>query len=513
MQKGYFLGVDIGTYSSKGVLVDVHGKIEATHSVSHKLKIPHPGFVEHDANEVWWHDFIEIVRNLLCKAGINSKDILSIGTSGIGPCVLPIDRHGKPLRPAILYGIDTRAIEEIKYLNGILGEEKIFNLAGTYLSSQAAGPKILWIRRNEPEIYKKARWFLTSQSYIIYKLTNKAVIDIYTASSFTPLFDVFEHKWISEVADLIVPITNLPNPVWSHEIVGKVSSKAADETGLAEGTPVIAGTTDAAAEAISVGFSKISDMMLMLGSSVFFIVRTPQIVKTKYFWSSSFVQRNYYVLLGGMSTGGSLTTWFRDQFAEFELLKEREGVKNAYEALYELASLSPKGSKGLIVLPYFEGERTPIHDPKAKGVIFGLTLEHTKGDLYRAFLEGIAYGIRHNLDVLSKEGVIPKRIILAGGGLKNPLLKQIIADVCDIELHVPTQQIGASYGDAFLAAMGIGLFDKIENIEKWVKIKEHIEPNKNSSDIYETKYNIFCKLYEQTKNLMHEIDSLQKKLV
>lgn len=514
MQKGYLLGVDIGTYSSKGVLVNQSGAVVASHTVPHSIEIPQPGFVEHDAEKTWWNDFVEITKNLLKRTGVKPQDVLAIGISGIGPCVLPVDENGNPLRPAILYGIDTRATKEIEYLEEILSEEKIFDVTGTHLSSQAIGPKILWIKRNEPEIYRKTRWFLTSQSYLVYKLTGKAAVDVYSAGGYAPLFNIFTHKWETEIAkDIIAPLKCLPEVFWSHEVVGGVTSKAAAETGLSVGTPVIAGTTDAAAEAISVGLSKIGDMMLMLGSSVFFIVRTAQIIRTQHFWSSNFVQENSSVLLGGMSTGGSLTTWFRDQFGQFELELEKRNGKNAYEALAELALESPKGSKGLIVLPYFAGERTPLHDPEAKGVFFGLTLSHTKADLYRAVLESIAYGIRHNMELIAEEGVRPKRILMAGGGLKNPLWTQLIADICKVRLSIPEQQIGASYGDALLAAIAIGLLKGIEDAAEWVKIRGTVEPDQSDSEIYEMKYNLFRELYINTKTLMGKVHSLQERLM
>lgn len=513
MKKGYLLGVDIGTYSSKGVLVDQRGTVVASHTVPHSIEIPQPGFVEHDAEKTWWNDFVEVTKNLLKKTGVKPQDVLAIGTSGIGPCVLPVDDDGKPLRPAILYGIDTRATKEIEYLEKVLNEEKIFDVTGTHLSSQAIGPKILWIKHNEPEIYRKTRWFLTSQSYLIYKLTGRAAVDVYSAGGYAPLFNIFTHKWEPEIADIIAPLRCLPEVFWSHEIVGEVTSKAAAETGLSEGTPVVAGTTDAAAEAISVGLSKIGDMMLMLGSSVFFIIRTAQIIRTQRFWSSNFVQEGSSVLLGGMSTGGSLTTWFRDQFGQFELELEKRNGRNAYELLSELALESPEGSKGLIVLPYFAGERTPLHDPEAKGVFFGLTLSHTKADLYRAVLESIAYGIRHNLESIADEGIKPKRILVAGGGLKNPLWTQLIADICKARLSIPEQQIGASYGDAFLAAIAVGLLKGIEDAAKWVKIRGTVEPDQNNSEIYDTKYNLFRELYIRTKSLMGKVHSLQEKLM
>lgn len=505
MSNGYLVGVDIGTYSSKGVLVKTDGTLVASHAVPHGMDMPSPGFFEHDADRVWWHDFVEIIENLLQKTGIDPKQILGIGTSAIGSCVLPIDEKGRPLRPAILYGIDTRATREIEYLESKLGKGEIFKKSGSHLSSQASGPKVLWIRNNEPDVYENTRWFLTSEAYLVYRLTGKASIDIYTAAGYTPLYDVYKREWVEEAANLITPLERLPKAYWSHEVVGEVTAEAAKETGLAEGTPVVAGTTDAAAEAISAGVADFGDMMLMFGSSIFFIMKTAELVETEHFWSANFLEEGTFAFLGGMSTGGSLTTWFREQFAQFEVEKEKEGGEKAYAELAKLASASPIGSKGLVALPYFEGERTPLHDPKAKGMLFGLSLKHTKGDVYRAILEGVAFGIRHNVEVMSEEGVQPKRILAVGGGTKNPLWLQIVADVCNIELTVPEQQIGASYGDAFLAGTGIGLFKSLSEIKQWVKTKGIIKPNPETRKLYEVNYQVFRQLYTSTKPLMHRL--------
>ncbi len=505
MSNGYLIGVDIGTYSSKGVLVSTDGGVLTSHALPHGMDMPGPGFFEHDADGVWWHDFVQIVKNLLGTTGIDPKQVLGIGTSAIGSCVLPIDADGRPLRPAILYGIDTRATQEITYLEGELGKEEIFARSGSHLSSQASGPKVLWIRVHEPDVYEKTRWFLTSQAYLVYKLTGKASIDVYTAAGYAPLYDVYRRAWIEEAAQLITPLERLPRAYWSHEIVGDVTAAAARETGLAQGTPVVAGTTDAAAEAISAGVADFGDMMLMFGSSIFFIMKTAELIKTEHFWSSNFLEEGTFAFLGGMSTAGSLTTWFRDQFAGLEVEGEMEGGVNAYAELARLAGSSPPGSKGLIALPYFEGERTPLHDPKAKGVWFGLSLKHTRGDLYRALLEGVAFGIRHNLEVMNEEGVRPQRILAVGGGTRNRLWLGIVSDACHIELAVPEQQIGASYGDAFLAATGVGLFKGMNEIKSWVKTKETINPAPEARDSYEANYQIFRELYTSTKPLMHRL--------
>jgi xylulokinase len=505
MDDRYLLGVDIGTYSSKGVLVKIDGSVVASHTVPHGMDNPKPGHFEHDADKVWWHDFKEIVRYLLADTTVDPNKILGVGTSAIGSCVLPIDDAGQPLRPGILYGIDTRASEEIAQLEDKLGKSTIFQQAGSHLSSQASGPKILWIRNHEPEVYQNTRWFLTSEAYLVYKLTGKASIDIYTAGGYAPMYDVYNRTWIPETAELITPLDRLPRTYWSHEVVGEVTAEAAKETGLTAGTPVVAGTTDAAAEAISAGVAGYGDLMLMFGSSIFFIMKTDKLITTESFWSSNFLEEGSFAFLGGMSTSGSLTTWFRDQFAEVELENQKQDGINAFGVLAELAAKSPVGSNGLVALPYFEGERTPIHDPKARGVWFGLKLKHTKGDLYRSLLESVAFGIRHNFEVMEKQGVKPQRILAVGGGTKNPLWLQIVADVCNLELVVPEQQIGASYGDAFLAAVGIGLFNDLTEIKQWVKAGKKIPPDQEVYQAYEKYYRLFRQLYQNTKMLMHDL--------
>jgi xylulokinase len=508
MAEQYLLGVDIGTASSKGVLVNVHGRVAASKTVEHGLSNPRPGYFEHDAETVWWADFVAIVRGILQDSGIDPRRIIAVGTSGIGPCVLPINEAGNPLRPGILYGIDSRATEEIATLEEALGREAILAQCGVNLSSQATGPKILWIRNHEPETFEKARWFLTSEAYLVYKLTGVASIDVYTAGSYAPLYDVNELRWIERAAAWITPLERLPQTYWSHEVVGEVTPAAAKETGLAEGTAVIAGTTDAAAEAISSGVADYGDMMLMFGSSIFFIMKTEKLLPTEKFWSSTFLEPGANTFLGGMSTSGSLTKWFRDQFCSDETGMSGE---QGYAVLAKLAASSPPGSNGLVALPYFEGERTPIHDPKARGTWFGLSLKHGKEDLYRSLLEGVAYGIRHNLEEMALEGIRPKRILAVGGGTKNALWMQIVADICKVTLNIPTAQIGASYGDAFLAGVGVGAIDGYGAIKEWVELEQTVEPNPENLETYDFYYSIFRDLYRDSKGLMHRLANRERR--
>lgn len=507
--KSYLLGVDIGTYSSKGVLVEAAtGNVVSEHVIEHTLSMPKPGWVEHDPDQTWWGEFVSICREVLAKSGIQAEHIKGVGTSGIGPCVLPVDASGNPLRQAILYGIDTRASDEVAHLEKALGREDIFKHGATHLSSSSNGPKILWVRNHEPEVYSKARWFLTSQSYIVFKLTGRAVMDKYTACCYTPLMDVERIRWREDLDDLITPIHKLPDMSWSSEIAGSVTAQAAQQTGLKEGTPVIVGTMDSAAEAISAGVAEFGDMMMMFGSSNSFILKTDRLVPTDNYWALNWLEAGTFAFVGGMSTVGSLTRWFRDNLSPLELAAQKATGKNAYAAMADLLNDSLAGANGLIALPYFEGERTPIYDPNAKGVLFGLTLKHTRADIYRALLESIGFGIRHNIDGMLTESIYPKRILAVGGGAKNLAWMQIISDIANIEMAIPDQQIGSSYGDAFLAGVGVGLFSSLDEIRKWVRYTHHITPNPKATAGYQPYYRIYRELYNQTRGLMSDLSAL-----
>jgi xylulokinase len=501
----YLLGVDIGTYSSKGVLVTEGGEVVASHTVQHDLSMPKPRWVEHDAETVWWNDFTQICRAILHDSSVVPARIAAAGVSTISPCVLPVDGGGRPLRPAILYGIDTRAVREIAELEERIGRDTLFERYGVELSSQSTSPKIRWLRTNEPEVWRRTSLVLSGTGYIVHKLTGEAVIDVYDAVTYAPLFDIRTLAWNPAVADLICPLEKLPRIAWTCDIAGRVHREGARESGLAEGTPVITGTADAAAEAVSAGVARPGDMMAMYGSSIFFIVKSSALVKSRRFWPSYFLENDTFAVAGGMSCGGSVLRWFRDQFGDREIAVESSGGPNAYAALAELAQSSPPGSKGLVALPYFAGERTPLHDPDARGVIFGLTLGHKRADVYRALLEAVAYGIRHNIDALKEEGVSPQRIVAVGGGTLNPAWMQIVSDIAQIEQHIPEQQIGASYGDAFLAGIGVGMFAATRDVGSWVKIRNIVRRHPDARRLYDDRYAIYRDLYKQTKELMRRL--------
>lgn len=508
MTSGYLLGIDVGTYESKGVITTPEGRVVVSAAVGHGLSLPGPGRVEHDADEVWWHDFVALSRKLLRQSGIDPRQILGVGLSALAPCVLPIDREGRPLRPGILYGVDTRSTAEIAELERELGREAIFANSGVHLSAQSAGPKVLWVRRNEPEIWARTATILTTSGYLVFKLTGERVLDHYTAPAYPPLYDVRGACWSADMARAITPLDKLPRLIWPTDVAGTVTPQAAAETGLAAGTPVIAGTADAGAEALSAGLCEIGDMMIMYGSSLVLIQRTAQLVSTESLWSGVYLERGSYALIAGMGTTGSLTRWFRDNFAPAELAAERAGGPNAYAALAAEAARSPVGSKGLVLLPYFAGERTPLNDSEARGLWVGLTLSHTRGDLYRAVLESVGYGIRHNVEVMRAEGGPAARVVAMGGGTRNPLWMQIVCDITGIEQCIPDQDCGACYGDALMAGIGVGLFAGIRDAAQRVTYRQVIRPNAEAHARYQPYFDIYRRLYPDNVRAMHELARL-----
>ena len=494
-----YLGVDIGTYESKGVLVDGHGAVLGSASRPHGLIVPQAGWAEHRAEEDWWEDFVWLARKLIAESGLAPSKIKAIGTSAIGPCMLPVDVDGVPLMNAVLYGVDTRASREIEDLTASIGAETIFARCGNALTSQSVGPKILWLKRNRPNIYARAHKFLNSTSFLVHRLTGRFVTDHYTAANTSPLYLIDEQRWSSALAPEITELDRLPELAWTTEVAGGVTPRAAEQTGLLPGTPVIVGTIDAAAEAISVCVLDAGDMMLMYGSTIFTILIAQQRLKNEQLWHAPWLFPGQEASMAGLATSGTLTHWFADRFAR------DIDAQSAMAALAEEAEASKPGGNGLLVLPYFSGERTPIHDPHAKGAILGLTLASTRADLYRALIEGIAFATNHIFETYAEADPPPGTIQAIGGGLRNRIWMQATSDVSGYAQVVRKVAIGAAYGDAFLAALAVGDVSR-EAIKTWNPADSRIEPDPANAALYRRRYDLFRAFYGRTKDLMAALD-------
>jgi xylulokinase len=502
------IGLDIGTSSTKAVAVDAGGTVVAAVSGSHRTSQPRPGWFEQDAQAVWWEQSCELLRALLADERVRPAAVRAVGLSGLGPCLLACDKAGNPMRPAILYGIDTRASAEVAELTERLGASSILARAGSALSSQAVGPKLLWLQRHEPETWARtARWFSAS-SFLVQRLTSEYLIDHHTASQFDPMYDVRAHSWAGDWAAALSPGVPLPRLAWPGEIAGQVTAAASAATGLPTGTPVLAGTVDAWAEAHSVGVRRPGDLMIMYGSTLFLVGVDPAASPHPGLWLTAGLTPGSGTLAAGMATGGLLANWVADT------------AGRPVGELVKAAGLVSAGADGLVLLPYFAGERSPLFDPDARGAALGLTLAHTPAHLMRAALEAVALGVRHNLEAF--DSVRPAgsswRAVAVGGGVgrapaarddtagqpgpavaASALWPQIVSDVCGRAQDIPAQTVGASYGDALLAAAAVGL---VPPETDWTKIVATVQPRPELAELYDRRYAVYRDLYTATRPLL-----------
>ncbi len=491
MTQRVVLGLDIGTSSSKGVLVDLDGAILHTASRAHDVSRPHAGWVEMDAG-IWWSEFIDISRELLAAA--SGVEVVAVGVSGMGPCVLIADENSEPLRPAILYGVDTRATAQIARLTAELGADTVRERGGSELTTQAVGPKLAWLSENEPDVFARARRLFMPSSYLGYQLTGSYVLDHHSASQSTPLYDTHEMAWYQPWVDLISPKLELPHLMWPQDVAGTVTAAAAELAGLPVGIPVIAGTVDAWTEAVSIDAQNLGDLMLMYGTTMFLVNTVPEPLTSPALWGTIGAYPGTRNLAGGMATSGAITGWLKELFGDAD-----------FAQLTQEAAAAGAGANGLLMLPYFAGERTPIQDPHARGIIAGLTLSHTRGDLYRAALEATAFGVRHNIESMEEAGATIERIVAVGGGTKGSLWTQIVSDITGRPQVIPSQTIGASYGAAYLAALNIAPVE----IKKWNPPTVVIQPNPDTAEDYTDLYRLYRELYPATRSISHQLAERQ----
>jgi len=502
-RQSYFLGTDIGTLGTKSVVVDLQGRIVGHDYAEYGVLTPQPLWAE-QWPEVWFEAVCRTIRGALARAGVPVAQVAGLCISGLyGGSGIPCDVEGKPLRPCLIW-MDRRATAEVTWVMENIGTERLLEVTGNYVDSYHGFTKILWIKNHEPEIWKRIRSLMTPYGYCIYRLTGSVSLDYCSAGNIAGIFDLKKREFSDELLQAMgIPRSFFPERLSeSWEVVGRITRQGAELTGLAEGTPVCPGGVDCVVATLSAGGLNKGDQVAMIGTSMAYGVIhdgshcSPNLVNMPHVTAA----KELVYAFGGVTTAGGIIKWFRDQFGQAERLLGGLVEVDPYDVLSLQAARVKPGSERLLVLPYFMGERAPIWDVNARGTLFGLTLYHTRGHIFRACMEAVAYALRISIEFSQKIGVpLSRNLKLVGGATKSPLWKQIFADITGYPVLCVTGGGEAPYGDALLAAKGVGAVKDFTVINEWLSFDDPIEPGPDRSAIYNEYYREWKALYAALK--------------
>ncbi len=509
----YLIGVDIGTQGTKAVLINDAGKILAHSYRGYDVETPKPSWAE-QWPDVWVDATFTTIKEAVEKANVNVESIKGVAISSLyGGSGIPVDQEIKPLAPCLIW-MDRRAENEVDWVKNNIDLERLFEVTGNSVNSYFGFTKILWMKNNWPEIWSKIKYFIPPANYVVYKLTNEVAVDYSSAGNIGGVFDLKARTWSAEMMNnLGIPVEFMPERlVTSTEVVGGVSVEVAEKVGLKPGTPVIAGGVDAPVATVSAGAFNEGNHVAMTGTSMCwgFVTETPNLSPDLVSMPHSIDAMDKIYTFGGSSTAGAVVRWFRDLFGGQEMLAEKLVDIDAY-TLLELQSRNiPAGSEGILVLPYFMGERSPIWDSNARGTIIGLSLYHKKEHLYKAFMEGVAYALRHNMELVGNtEAKLDREIIIVGGVAKSMVWPQIFADVTGFPVRIIKNDVEAPLGDALLAGLATGVFTDPKVIIDWLEYAETIQPNLANTQIYDQYFQQYKQAYLNLKETMATLNNIK----
>lgn len=497
----YLLGIDIGTSACKVAIFNKQGEVIASESGYYSVYYPHPGYAEQNPDE-WWDVVCRTVKNTIAKANINSQNIAGVGIDGQSWSAIAIDKAGRVLSNTPIW-MDTRADSICTKLNKEIGEKAIFDLTGNSLQASYTTAKIIWYRENMPQIYYEIYKILQSNSFIVYRLTGVLSQDKSQGYGLH-CFDMHTGTWNKDMCSRLgIPMEFLPKIYDCHQIVGSVTQEASKLTGLAEGTPVVAGGLDAACGTLGAGVINPHETQEQGGQAGGMSICLDEYVADPRLILSFHVVPGRWLLQGGTTGGGGVMRWLDQELGDYE---REEGVKTGKSSMIlldELAAIVNPGSDGLIFLPYMAGERSPIWDVHAKGVFYGLDFSKTKGHIIRSALEGVAFSVKHNLEIAEEAGAKVDELVSMGGAANSRLWTQIKADVTGKPIAVPSSDTATTLGAAILAGVGVGLYKDFEEaVRLTVKVKRCHTPNMDNHEIYKKNYKTYLKLYDNLKDIM-----------
>ena len=490
-----WLGIDVGTGGTRAVLADAGGKIRHAFTSPHEdIRMEQPLWAE-QRPEDWWNAAQQAVRGVLAQAGASGKDVRGIGLSGQMHGLVMLDESDRVIRPALIW-CDQRSQAQVDAINESIGKEAVLACTANPVLTGFTLPKLLWVRDNEPRHFERVRKVLLPKDYVRFGLTGEFASDVSDASG-TALFDVVRRQWSYALADRLgLDRSILPPALESAALSGKVSPAAAAATGLAEGTPVVAGAGDQAASAVGNGIVESGIVSCTLGTSgvVFAHMELPAYDPRGRVHTFCHAVEGAWHVMGVTQGAGLSLQWFRNNLAP----------GTDYAALTAEAAGAPAGSQGLFWLPYLMGERTPHLDASARGGWIGLTAKHTRADLIRSLLEGVSYSQKDGLDIIEQMGVEVKSVRLSGGGARSPFWRQMLADVFGKRVAILESQEGSAYGAALLALVGTGEYSSVRDVCK-AAIKETgaLQPRPREHAIYAGGHRMYQSLYPACAQLQN----------
>jgi xylulokinase len=506
----YLLGCDAGTGGAKSVIINEQGQALGSHFVEYPLRTPRPGIAEQDPED-FWKASAETIRVSLEKAKVRPQDIAAVSVSAQSPASILVDKSLKALRPAHIW-MDRRAVAQCQWLKDHIGVDRVRAVTGNDVIDPYFGlTKIMWDRDNEPELYRRAIKSINQKDFVAMRLTGEICTDPSNATLGGIAFDARKKDWDPELLkDIGLDRSKLPDVRPSREVIGSVTGEAAALCGLMPGTPVANGVHDGAAAWLSMGTIDYGDNVLSLGSSaIWAIAHEDPVTAPGLLHTENVADPNTYITFGATSSAGALLRWFRDQFGGIETVMGRRLGVDPYGLLTKQAEAIPPGSDGLIILPYFMGERMPVWDCTARGVMFGLSLAHTRGHVIRALMESACYTVCHILTRARHSGIaLTKPTAMVEGGARCAFWRQLVSDVCDVHTVFMAGAEGAPVGDAIIAGVSVGLFDSYRVVKNWLKYSDHTQPDPAKHALYQQLFELYLKLYESQRSNFKELNSI-----
>lgn len=486
------LGIDVGTGGTRALILDERGKLIASGTEEHQaFASPQAGWAEQDPGD-WWRACTVAIRKTLKRASLDGSEIACVGFSGQMHGAVLLDRHGEVIRPALLW-CDQRTEPQVRELAESIGTERFIHLTCNPPLTNFTLTKLLWVRENEPKNWRRVRHIMLPKDYVRYRLTGERAIDMADASG-TLMLDVALRQWSAEVlAKVGIEQKLLPSLYESQEICGHVSAAGAEATGLKAGTPVVAGAGDQAAGAVGMGIVAPGAVSATIGTSgvVFAATDNPALDPQGRLHTFCHAIPNRWHVMGVTQAAGLSLRWFRDQFGAGS-----DDGRDPYERLCDEASRVPAGSEGVLWVPYLMGERTPHCDPSARAALLGLAASHSRANVVRAILEGVAFSLKDTFTIFEQMDVPVLQIRLGGGGARSPLWRQIQADVYGHEVEIVEAEEGAAHGAAILAGVGAGVWNSVdEACEQVARVASRVAPQEENVEILNEQYKKYRRIY------------------